>query len=106
MHNILPRFIKVILFSIIFVGFFSFIRSVHAQAVPTAAPDVTTGWVKDQEVTFVGKTATRANNFLDWTLQSQNYKWIVLPSTGENPIQKFWAFVRNIVFVIFALFFL
>ena len=100
----LPSFIKVLLFAVLFVGFFTFSGHVLAQAVPSPTPDVTTGWVKDQEVTFVGKTATRANNFLDWTLQSQNYKWITLPNTGENPIQTFWALVRNIVFVLLALF--
>jgi hypothetical protein len=100
----LPNIIKIFLLSLLFSGFFVFSAPVHAQPVPTTPPDATTGWVKDQEVTFVGKTATRANNFLDWTLQDKNYKWIVLPSTGENPIQTFWALVRNIVFVLLALF--
>lgn len=104
MYKKLPSFIKLLLFVFLLVGFLSFSRQVLAQAVPSPTPDVTTGWVKDQEVTFVGKTATRANNFLDWTLQDKNYKWIVLPNTGENPIETFWALVRNIVFVLLALF--
>jgi hypothetical protein len=74
----LPNIIKIFLLSLLFSGFFVFSAPVHAQPVPTTPPDATTGWVKDQEVTFVGKTATRANNFLDWTLQDKNYKWIVL----------------------------
>jgi len=107
MYNKLPSYVKLLIAIIFFCGIFSNATPSFAQITNeslTPTPDVTTGWVKDQEVTFVGKTATRANNFLDWTLQSQNYKWIVLPSTGENPIQTFWALVRNIVFVLLALF--
>ena len=90
--------------SLIFFGFFFSARPTFAQPIPTPTPDATTGWVKDQEVTFVGKTATRANEFLEWTLSADNYRWITLPANGDNPIQSFWAIVRNIVFVLLSLF--
>lgn len=61
-------------------------------------------FVIDQEVTFVGKSATRANDFLKWTLSEENYRWITLPIDGVDPIQQFWAQVRNIVFALLALF--
>lgn len=101
----LPNFIKFSLFLLLFVNFFSFSTPSFAQVTPSPTPDVTTGWVKDQEVTFVGKTATRSDEFLDWTLSIENYRWITLPTgANNNPIEEFWALVRNIVFVLLALF--
>lgn len=98
----LPKKLKFILVFIFAFFTFYFVGPVAAQ---TPTPDLTTGWVKDQEVTFVGKTATRANGFLEWTLSVENYRWITLPAgANNNPIQSFWAIVRNIVFVMLALF--
>lgn len=101
MKRILP-----LIFAI--VGLFIIVSNSHAQGVsPTPTPDAAAPagrWVKDQEVTFVGKTATRANEFLQWTLE--NYNWIDLPggAMGTNPILDFWKLVRNIVFSVLALF--
>lgn len=96
------------MFSLLFINFFTFVPHSFAQVQNgqiSPTPDVTTGWVKDQEVTFVGKTATRSDEFLDWTLSIENYRWITLPTgANNNPIEEFWALVRNIVFVLLALF--
>lgn len=101
MHK-LPAFLKGSVLFLFFVVLFFTVRPVSAQ---TPTPDITTGWVKDQEVTFVGKTATRADEFLNWTLSVENYRWITLPAgANNNPIQSFWAIVRNIVFVLLSLF--
>lgn len=108
----LPNLIKLFFILFLFVGILSFVRPVLAAPTPTPTPttapdddDPSTGWIKDQEVTFVGKTATRANDFLEWTLSTENYRWITIPiGTTTNPIQDFWVLVRNIVFVLLALF--
>src|SRR3990167_5962484 len=69
----------------------------------------TTGWVRDPEVTFVGKTASRSAQFLDWTIQ--NYNWICMVRISDNqcdntgnPLVKFWETIRNIVYGVIALF--
>ncbi len=61
------------------------------------------GWCPDANVTFVGKTASRSGDFLDWTLR--NYDWACVTRTGENvcsnannPLIPFWALIRNIVY--------
>lgn len=65
---------------------------------PTAGPEAR--WVTDQEVTFVGKTAARSSNFLDWSLL--NYNWADI-ARSDNPVQQFWVEIANIVYVIIAL---
>src|SRR3989344_6151112 len=59
-------------------------------------------WVKDDEVTFVGKVAARSGEFLDWTLA--NYYWSSVSSGNSNPLASFWATIRNIVYAFFTLF--
>ncbi|OGH39184.1 MAG: hypothetical protein A3B44_00690 [Candidatus Levybacteria bacterium RIFCSPLOWO2_01_FULL_38_21] len=59
-------------------------------------------WVKDDEVTFVGKVAARSGEFLDWTLA--NYNWSSVSSGSNNPLASFWATIRNIVYAFFILF--
>ena len=104
MYNKLPKQIIVFIITL-FLGYALLIKPAFAQVdTPTPTPDVTTGWVKDQEVTFVGKTATRANEFLEWTLSVENYRWITLTQGAVDPIQQFWGIVRNIVYVMLALF--
>ncbi len=92
--------------------------NIYAQPEPTATPTTSPGagvgvgttpapiegkWVKDQEVTFVGKTATRANDFLEWTLK--NYNWINISETNPtNPLQKFWFSITVIVYSVLGLF--
>ncbi len=102
---------KLILLFLFAISFFAFATPSFAQptTAPTATPTGTTsnnpGFVKDQEVTFVGKTATRANDFLKWTLSEENYRWITLPDNATvDPISEFWKTVRNIVFALLALF--
>ena len=92
----LSKFFKIFIFSFLFIGFFSSFIPAYAQEV----------WVKDQEVTFVGKTAARANGFLEWALSRENYKWITITSASDDPIVKFWVVVRNIVFAVLLLFIL
>jgi hypothetical protein len=109
MYKKLPNFIKIFLFIFIFVYFLGFLQPVFAQVSvgsPTVSPSpVADGtWVQDEEVTFVGKSAARANDFLQWTLEKDNYQWIhLLPGTSD-PIEGFWVTVRNIVFALLALF--
>lgn len=76
-------------------------------ATPTPPP--VSGWQPDAEVTFVGKTANRSGDFLDWTLQ--NYNWLCVNKTSENtcnnandPLIPFWVIIRNIVYALIALF--
>ena len=72
---------------------------------PTSVPgSPTETWVKDEEVTFVGKVAARSGEFLDWTLA--NYNWSSVASGSDNPLASFWATIRNIVYAFFTLFIL
>jgi hypothetical protein len=70
-----------------------------------AFADSSTGqpsWVKDADVTFVGKAGARSGEFLDWTLQRYNWSYV---STGQtNPIAGFWANIRNITYAFLILF--
>jgi hypothetical protein len=113
MKKYLPKLLIVLLFV--------FSLSIHARSVaaagttPTTAPAVSPAadtaepdWIEDPEVTFVGKSATRANDFLNWTLQ--NYNWLCVNKVNDqcdnrnNPLQQFWALVRNIVYAVLLLF--
>lgn len=113
MLSFLPKFSKLFFLLLVVIGFFVFASSSNAQnpaatTAPTAAPTGTAvvepNFVKDQEVTFVGKTATRANDFLKWTLSEENYRWITLPDGGPDPIQGFWLRVTSVVFILLGLF--
>ena len=96
-------------------------RVTHAQAPPNAviaapadedAGDEEGGtgdWIQDSEVTFVGKTATRANDFLNWTLQ--NYDWLCIQrnadgscNNSDNPLRRFWVTVTQIPLAFLVLF--
>ncbi len=94
MLTFLPKISKLLFIFLLFTIFLGSVKTVNAQ----------TDFVKDHEVTFVGKTATRANDFLKWTLSEQNYKWLVLPDGAEDPIQSFWLRVTSIVFLMLGLF--
>ncbi|MBI2031492.1 MAG: hypothetical protein HYT08_02645 [Candidatus Levybacteria bacterium] len=96
-RKILPVFLGLL---IIIFQFFIFSVSVNAQT-PTPTGSVEGQWVKDDEVTFVGKTGARSGEFLDWTLQ--NYNWSFVTGGQNNPLSSFWADIRNIVYAFFAL---
>jgi hypothetical protein len=61
-------------------------------------------WIKDADVTFVGKAGARSGEFLDWTLQ--RYNWSYVTKGQENPIAGFWANIRNITYAFLVLFIL
>lgn len=55
-------------------------------------------WVIDPEVTFIGKNAARAGDFLDWALK--NYNWVCVNKVNErqcddsnNPIAQYWSLI-------------
>ncbi len=109
MKRFLPAFL--LLFVLLFIGFsFSVPRS-YAQAVATITPPAPTDavdpsltantWKEDDEVTFVGKVAARADAFLNWALQY--YKWAYVPSGAQDTLQSFWVTIRNIVYLFLLL---
>lgn len=62
-------------------------------------------WVSDSNVTFVGKTASRSGDFLDWTLRNYDWACATKNSNGTctnqgNPLVGFWALIRNIVYAL------
>ncbi len=86
-----------------------------AVATPTPNPAGTTGanpinitpgcvgggdWQCDEEVTFIGKSASRSKDFLNWTMA--HYKWAEY--TDDNPIGQFWANIRNVMYRLLFLF--
>jgi hypothetical protein len=65
---------------------------------PTPASRASPGdWVQDPMVTFLGKAANRAEDFMDWTLV--NYKWDYL----DTSLMTIWKAIRNIVYALFIL---
>ena len=103
MKKILP----IILFCLIF---FSLISPyvVSAEIIigsPTGVPvEIQGKWVSDPEVTFVGKAATRSNDFLNWTLL--NYDWIQFKAGERHPLLNYWFLVAGTVFSVLLLFIL
>ena len=90
-----------------FIIVFFFFASIFAAKFNHVFADGT--WVADPEVTFVGKSASRADSFLNWTLE--NYNWICVKQVAankcdnlNNPLIPFWALIRNIVYALIALF--
>lgn len=61
---------------------------------PTASDGA---WLTDPDVTFAGKTASRAASLFNWVLV--NYKW----SYGDNTLIAFWSKIRNIVYAFLVL---
>lgn len=60
-------------------------------------------WQQDADVTYVGKSAARAEDTLDWLLE--NYQWAKFAGS-TTPFDKLWEFVRNTVFALLGLFIL
>lgn len=118
-----------ILFGFIVVFFSLFSSFAQAQSTVTSpdsdvvnvriaedAPSIGTtpvpgDWVSDPTVTFVGKTANRSGDFLDWTIR--NYDWACIKDRGGtngqgcanagNPLVGFWALIRNIVYALLVI---
>lgn len=106
----MKKFLLIVLFFFFFLtslSFFlkgnSFAQTTPAVPAAPAVPDDT--WISDAEVTFVGKTAARSGEFLDWALQ--RYEWSFVTPGKTNPLLPFWIRIRNIIYifsVIFVLF--
>src|SRR3989344_193931 len=107
MFKILPlKIFFVVFFTAVLLFSSIFPPKVNAQSASEAAEGQ---WVPDAEVTFVGKTASRSAQFLDWTLQ--NYSWLCVERKAQNqcdntgnPLVSFWMIIRNIVYALLALF--
>jgi len=108
------KFLPKIIFGFIFVLFVlvnpsNVAAQLNVSTTPSPSPGVSADWVKDSEVSFVGKTGVRSGEFLDWTLQ--NYSWLCVQKTdqnvcdnSDNPLISFWVIIRNIVYASIALF--
>lgn len=104
--KILPKF--AIFIFLLLVVFYILPITVFAQSAtsipsPTSIPlsidetgPLDNTWVRDADVTFVGKAGARSGDFLDWTIRS--YKW----SSGFNDgLASFWVTIRNLVYLFF-----
>lgn len=56
-------------------------------------------WIKDPEVTKVGKNAARSGMLLDWTLQE--YHWASTSAESVRPLAEFWTVIQRIVYSLF-----
>ena len=107
MKKILPILFS---FAILVLTAFIFPEVSSAQQLGTTPSPATPNgdWKLDQEVTFIGKTAARANGFLEWTLK--NYEWICVAKVNDvcdntnNPLAEFWSGILRIVLVLIVLF--
>src|SRR3989344_5450036 len=103
MKKFLPVF-----FSILFLVsvFLFFPHKIYAAINIAAQPQVSLegNWEKDADVTFAGKTAARANDFVNWSLK--DYNWTFIGSGQSNPLISFWITMRNIVYAFLTLFIL
>lgn len=98
MKKILP--ILIAFLSIFFILSPFVQQPVFAQDAPEE--ELEGKWVSDPEVTFTGKTAARANDFLNWTLR--NYDWVSIQSGDTDPLRAFWLKVLLIPASLIALF--
>ena len=69
---------------------------------PGPQPIADDTWVSDKEVTFTGKNAARAGLLLNWALS--DYAWSHVKNNKKNPLQDFWAEMRNDVLALLVLF--
>ncbi|MBP7832878.1 MAG: type IV secretion system protein [Candidatus Levybacteria bacterium] len=109
----MKKFLPIVFGVFVFVTFFVvFVNSVDASnGAPPPGQQVddagdTSRFVPDSNVTFVGKSADRARQFLDLTLR--NYDWACVTRDPDdqtcdnsgNPLETFWATIRNIIYAI------
>ncbi len=117
MKKFLPVFISLCAF--LFLIFLVSSPTFASNGAPTLAPTIAAGqklgtdatdrFVPDSNVTFVGKTASRAGDFLDLTLR--NYDWACVTrnpvdntcDNRNNPLAVFWATIRNIIYAILVI---
>lgn len=96
MKKFLP---KLLLFVVILSCFVAVPRPTQAQNLDTQLPQVGS-WIRDPEVTRVGKNASRSGMLLDWTLKE--YRWTAQSYDGtNNPLVPFWQIVQRIVYALF-----
>lgn len=87
----------------------------QAQTASASGQTANSRWVIDPEVTFIGKNASRAGKFLDWTLQ--NYAWscvnqiqprndkdAIVCDNSNNPIAKYWSLI--VLYIVVPLLFI
>ncbi|RJQ35906.1 hypothetical protein C4559_06110 [Candidatus Microgenomates bacterium] len=87
-----------------FILFFLFFPQAKVYAQAQTPITIEGQWEENSDVTFVGKMAARANDFINWSLK--DYKWISVEENKNNPLISFWAILRNIVYAFLALFIL
>lgn len=90
----MKKFLPVFIF-IFVIGLFFFTPSdVFAQNAGQIDPTDNT-WIRDSDVTFAGKLASRSGLLLNWMLE--NPQWSAV-SSGDNPLAVYWGTVRNTVY--------
>lgn len=109
MKKLLP--VLIIFFGFLFSAFVLFVplQAVHAQSANNVTPSPADSrqtlpagnWVEDAEVTFTGKMANRADDFINFTLN--NYSWSFVEQGKTNPLESFWVMIRNIIYAMFVL---
>lgn len=70
------------------------VDTVQAQDLPQEG-----SWIKDPEVTTIGKNAARSGQLLDWTLR--DYKWASDSAYSNNPLVPLWQTIQRIVYALF-----
>lgn len=105
MKKLLPILIGFI-FAVAFLVHPAATLAAPAQQLSTAQTD--SRWVIDPEVTFIGKNARRAGDFLNWTLQ--NYNWVCVKQVNgkvcdnsNNPISTYWSLI--VVYIVVPMLF-
>lgn len=98
----MKKLLFVVILSIPLLFFLASTPIFAQESAQQPAQKIEGSWVEDSEVTFVGKMATRSDDFLNWTLQ--NYDWIKVGNNQENPLTQFYVLIRNIVYGVIILF--
>lgn len=91
----MKKFLPILFGLILLVIPFLIPQPTFAATTPAATDS---RWVIDPEVTFIGKNAARAGDFLDWTLQNYNWACVQQLANGQcnnsnNPIAAYWSLI-------------
>lgn len=100
MKKILP----VLLSFLVGFSLFMAISPTYVSSQVSPAPELNVGqvenlndkWIIDNEVTAIGKNASRSGLLLDWALK--DYNWSFTTPGTQNPLLPFWVTLRNIVY--------